>query len=229
MSCGHGITCDNLYEYCRRQIEMGNVEFFCPAVPDQERPSEQCGSKWNFLEVREKACLSEDESNLFEIMLSSNKIQRSKDIYQCPGCSKYIESICYRRGFVVCRTCEENYDFDFKFCAFCQRKWMGSDDSKTCGHVDCKQDLKRLQKVLVSCPTKEIVGIRSCPTVRACPNCNFIVEHEGDNCKHMDCPNKYCRTKFCFVCLQIKTDKYYWPESCGGAFIHCQLAPRQSV
>ena len=41
------------------------------------------------------------------------------------------------------------------------------------------------------------------PSVRACPQCGKLVEHNSEGCKNVKCPK--CGVEFCFACLETTT------------------------
>ncbi|KAL5019457.1 hypothetical protein ScPMuIL_002349 [Solemya velum] len=170
MPCGHGITPDNLYDYCWDRLQQRKTQFKCPHVGTGFA---RCDRVWDYNFVVRAACLSADEKCLFDWV------------------------------------CNNNFQKDVGL------------------NINTPQSKAELNNVLQNCPRKNIIGVNGCPSKRACPKCQFLLEHGGaGNCKHMDCPN--CEAKFCFICLQMKTDPLYWPDSCGGAFIICTIAPIQS-
>ncbi|XP_060074750.1 uncharacterized protein LOC132554449 [Ylistrum balloti] len=219
MECGHAISPENLYTYAWNKITNGELEVTCPAIPDDNRPSEQCAKLWTFKSICSRACLSCDETNLFLTKLFLNWQDKNKNVYLCPKCDEAQQDTC-ERSVVKCRYCK------YSFCVRC----LGSVGVmfKTCQNSECKQSIPKVKQLLVNCSMRTLVGVPNCPSVRACPVCNCVIEYdEVESCKHMTCPRKFCQTKFCFICLKVKTDKYYWP--CGGAFDPCTPAEIQII
>lgn len=206
-------------------MKSGYHLFTCPAIPDPDK-IDTCGRQWTFDDVTQRACLSDDERNVFEMMLSYNWLQRQQNVQLCPQCGTFIESECSQNGYCVCRQC--THGGIYKFCVFCLQSWKNAVPYGYCGNGNCNESLQKRREILNNCPNKVIVDVPNCPTVRACPNCNYLVQHDGDVCKHMDCPSINCNTKFCFICLKVKQDgDEYWP--CGGPFERCNPAERQNI
>ncbi|XP_069101916.1 uncharacterized protein [Argopecten irradians] len=219
MPCGHAISPENLYEYAWSKIQNGGIGVTCPAVPDAKRPSEQCSTIWDFTSVSKLACLSNDENCLFCCQLFSNFVEAQPNIHLCPVCNEAIYSDC--ATVFKCFNCEKS-GTSFSFCVHCHRPIYG----RECVNDECQESVPRLKTLLKNCPTRTLVNVPNCPSVRACPKCNCVIEYdEEDSCKHMTCPRNSCQTQFCFICLKVKTDKYYWP--CGGAYEPCSPSPRQ--
>ncbi|XP_033725739.1 uncharacterized protein LOC117315587 [Pecten maximus] len=76
MSCGHAVSPENLYLYAWKKIQNGGIEVTCPAVPDINKPGEQCSKTWEFQSISKLACLSNDENNLFCSKLFSNVLEK---------------------------------------------------------------------------------------------------------------------------------------------------------
>ncbi|XP_060074775.1 E3 ubiquitin-protein ligase RNF19B-like [Ylistrum balloti] len=221
MSCGHFISPDNLYQYAWRKIQEGTIEVTCPAVPDTNRPAEQCSKEWDFQSISKIACLSDDENYMFCSKLFSNLLERESNIHICPGCNEAIFSNC--ANILKCSYCEKS-GRSFSYCVKCHQAVYRN----TCSNPDCKESLPKIRALLQNCHMITIVDVPNCPSVRACPKCSCVIEFdEAESCKHMTCPRNFCQTKFCFICLKVKTDQYYWP--CGGAFDPCSPTPRQIV
>lgn len=103
-------------------------------------------------------------------------------------------------------------------------EWTGS---------KCKNDkcdvTDMLNKILENCGTKDISSrIIGCPTIRKCPGCPALIEHE-DQCKHIRCPNfplKKCQVyDFCFCCLETRlnpSDRF--SAFCKGPYDMCKIA-----
>lgn len=219
MVCGHAISPDNLYRYSWNEINNGATQVTCPAIPEEDKPNEQCSSVWSFKSISSRACLSNDEINLFQTVLFSNWLEKHQTVYLCPNCDEALEDTC-DRSVVTCYYCTKS------FCVTCAGNVVGSE--KSCINTECKQSIPKVRSLLRNCPVRTIVGVPNCPSVRACPKCQCVIEYgEEDSCKHMTCSRNTCQVKFCFICLKVKTDKYYWP--CGGAFDQCSPSPRQMI
>ncbi|XP_002734183.1 uncharacterized protein LOC100374165 [Saccoglossus kowalevskii] len=66
------------------------------------------------------------------------------------------------------------------------------------GTEDERSDSEWRSVILKECPKNTIGYISNCPTIRACPACKMVIEHNG-GCNEMVCR---CGHKFCFICLQ---------------------------
>ncbi|XP_033725806.1 uncharacterized protein LOC117315633 [Pecten maximus] len=221
MPCGHAVSPENLYLYAWKKIQNGGIEVTCPAIPDINKPGEQCSKTWEFKSISKLACLSNDENNLFCSKLFSNVLEKEANIYLCPVCNEAIFSSC--KTAFKCFNCEKS-GASFSFCVRCNRTTIG----ENCYNPECQESLPKIRALLKNCGTRTLVDVPNCPSVRACPVCHCIIEYdEGESCKHMTCPRNSCQTKFCFICLKVKTDKYYWP--CGGAYQACNPSPRQII
>ena len=157
--------------------------------------------------------------------------QKNKKSVRCPGCTN-----------------QGSRDF----CWACSKQWKsGGGSYQICGYSECYEqnsaanlnsvlllfflcvcfffaNKKRKKKqythtkILANCPTKLQIGFQM-PTVRACPNCNCLIEHV-EACKHMKC--QLCKNEFCFLCLKLKIDGKW---QCGSSGHPCGLAPRQRL
>lgn len=173
--------------------------------------------------MRLLACLSSDERMLFLSVLFTNWLEKNKDVYLCPQCDEAVVRSC--KEYFECYYCKKKGK-SHSFCIRCLRvvraPWM------LCKNSECEKGIQQTRQLLSTCSNRVIIGMPGCPTVRACPVCQCIIEFgESDRCKHMICPNRTCRTRFCFICLSTRSLSGYFP--CGGAFDKCYRAPRQKV
>lgn len=198
LSCGHAVDPNSLTGWCRSLIDDGKFEFYCPAIIENRK---KCEKKWEYAEVRRLALLNESEMENFETKLSQNAAQLLVDYKECPKCRSFVERIDLTDLRVKCSICQYNKN-DFEFCWQCEIEWpvdVGN-AAYTCGRANCKN--KGLQ-VLAEC---KMIKLASCPnlaelpSIRACPTCGNLVEHDGTACKNMFC--KRCDSEFCFACLQ---------------------------
>ncbi|XP_069102395.1 E3 ubiquitin-protein ligase ari-1.1-like [Argopecten irradians] len=210
MSCNHAITPDNLYGYCWNKLTEQWTSFKCFAYDEDEQ---RCDWEWFFPEVAENACLSNDERVLFESRINRNWVNLTAGVRECPFC----RCVCSRQkpneARVLCVYCKEAEKPSFEFCWYCLYPWKE-------GH-SCSKDAA--QQILSTCARKEIVKVPGCPSIRACPKCNMLIEHK-DQCKHMDCRN--CRNTFCFICLDVRGERGF---TCGSYNTKCTVAPIQKV
>ena len=89
-------------------------------------------------------------------------------------------------------------------------------------------------KILENCGTKDIGNrIHGVPTIRKCPGCPALIEHERD-CKHISCPNykiqKCLVYDFCFCCLESRASTAIsWSSNCKGPYDLCKIEARQVI
>ena len=142
-------------------------------------------------------------------------------VRECPGCGDFCLQADNTKKRVYCRQCaRENKTAEY--CFDCSRPWRNPSSHTKCGNAECNMETE----LLCSAPMKKIGNVE-CPSYRLCPKCNTGIEHK-ERCKHMTCPNKACKTKFCFICLSIQ-EGGRWPESCGSYDSPCTPAPTQST
>lgn len=200
--------------YCQRLLSDGEFKFPCPSV-DTVTGKPNCGRQWGYFLVRHVASFADEETQEMEKLISDNYLQRARGHQRCPGCGVWCYRAPGRLGSLVrCPMCRRS------FCWSCLRDWILSRFSRVCGNLDCDGKDER-EKILESCPLKEISNCMSCPSIRACPKCLLLTEH-GYPSGHLICSS--CSHAFCFVCLRSKSTDGDWPCSHTG---DCQVAPRQ--
>jgi len=122
---------------------------------------------------------------------------------------------------VECPVCSAKRSGAYTFCWLCLKRWEGlAPWSKHCGNDECKNPLE----ILKSCPPitfEDVKGVTGCPSVRACPTCGLLVEHNTKQCNTIVC--RRCKGKFCFVCLRLTGECRTHYELCSGG-----VAPRQT-
>lgn len=136
--------------------------------------------------------------------------------FQCPGCNCLVSRKDTNNLSVQCSKCPKT------FCWQCMKVWKGpAPRSDGCDNVGCQSPLD----ILAKCPYinfKEVKGIRNCPSIRACPTCGMLLEHNEQYCRSLVCTR--CKTKFCFVCLSATQKCLSSPyEKCPNG-----VAPRQT-
>lgn len=216
MSCGHAVTPMSLTNWCLSLLNQGESRFVCGQT--------ECHAEWSFEEVCKMALLTPEEIEYFEKKMFSN----SKDVFDvksCPGCKSSVLRTDFSNLCTKCTVCTADLNRTFTFCWQCLREWKGpSPRSNRCENHGCiNKSLETLRK----CPDitfQNVEGITGCPSIRACPTCGFLVEHDTTGCKNIFCTR--CKVQFCFVCLKMKeecfeTSEYYKPCSSG-------VAPRQT-
>lgn len=199
LSCGHAVDPNSLTGWCRSLIDDGKCEFYCPAILENKK---KCEKKWEYTEVRRLALLNESEMDSFERKLSENAAQLSIDYKECPKCRSFVERLDLTNLRVLCTICKYNDKSNFEFCWQCEKEWTVNiiKASDTCGRENC---INKALQVLSEC---KMIKLENCPTlaeipsIRACPTCGNLVEHDGTACKNMFC--KRCNVEFCFACLE---------------------------
>ncbi|CAN9509745.1 unnamed protein product [Ophioblennius macclurei] len=196
MSCGHAVTPTSLTNWCRRQLDEGGRYFVC-GMPD-------CDVEWSFEEVCRMALLTPEEIHYFENKIFENA-KDCFDIKSCPGCKSTVMRSDFNNLCVKCKVCTSDRGAPFFFCWQCLREWRGqSPRTDRCGNIGC---FNKSLHTLKNCPDMtflEVEGVTSCPSIRACPTCGFLLVHDKTGCKCLTCPR--CGEEFCFVCLKNKED-----------------------
>uniref|UniRef100_A0A672Z9X3 RING-type domain-containing protein n=1 Tax=Sphaeramia orbicularis TaxID=375764 RepID=A0A672Z9X3_9TELE len=216
MSCGHAVTPMSLTKWCRRLLDQGMTTFMCGEYG--------CDVEWSFEEVSKMALLTPEEMGYFEKKMFSNSKDRL-DVKRCPGCNSSVVRTDFTDLCVECTLCTTEKNRFYLFCWQCLREWKGpSPRTDRCGNDGC---INTSVETLRNCPDatfQDIEGISGCPSVRACPSCGFLIEHNTTGCKHIFCIR--CAEEFCFVCLKysddcLETSEYF--KLCTGG-----VAPRQT-
>lgn len=217
MPCGHAISPESLTAYCRSLLTAGKFQFYCPYI-DQDNAT-YCGQPWEYFIIRRLAVLTDDEKKEFETKMSQNYMRKSAGIQECPQCSVFCMRINPKDRRVVCLACSKGTRYEF--CWYCLGDWK-TFGTTSCGNTACEGEDPRL-KILKKAKLKEIVGLKGCPSIRACPNCGMLIQHEKA-CKHMVC---VCAQKFCFICLGVPDEDGHY--QCGLYNSHCTIAPVQTA
>ncbi|XP_037540227.1 probable E3 ubiquitin-protein ligase ARI7 [Nematolebias whitei] len=200
MSCGHAVTPESLTQWCRSQLNEGNYKFRCPALVDGIT---MCNKLWSYKEVRRLADLDVEEMQYFEENMARLAVAEYCEVHSCPRCKTSVERKNLSNLCVQCVVCTADLKKSYQFCWQCDKPWKSPGaGSGRCGNDGCVN--KDLQ-ILWTCKTIslfDVVGVDSCPSVRACPVCGLKVEHNQKYCKNVVCPR--CKEEFCFVCLKLK-------------------------
>ncbi|XP_067436811.1 uncharacterized protein [Thunnus thynnus] len=209
MSCGHAVTPMSLTDWCCRLLDQGESRFVCGQT--------DCDAEWSFEEVRKMALLTPEEMREFEKKMFNN----SKDVKSCPGCKSRVMRADLNDLSVLCSVCTADKKKDYRFCCQCLREWKGPFPRSDC----CENDgcTNQILETLRKCPEiifEEVVGVTGCPSIRACPTCGQLLEHDKTQCKNIVCPR--CKVEFCFVCLKVtaeclESSEHYEPCSSGVA------------
>jgi hypothetical protein len=193
LSCGHACDPNSLTEWCRSILNDGSFKFTCPALIEGRK----CDQDWSYDEVRRLALLTQEEKLEFEAKL--NEIY-AKSVYlkQCPKCECYTQKEIESKK-IECLNCKKS-GICFRFCWECDQEWLDLSSSERCGNYSCSnKELDALKNCifisLPGCP-----GLGQIPSLRACPTCGKLVEHNGQGCKNIIC--KQCKVEFCFACME---------------------------
>ncbi|XP_072451828.1 probable E3 ubiquitin-protein ligase RNF144A-A [Chiloscyllium punctatum] len=187
-SCGHVIKSSGLKEWCKALLDEGGFTFNCP----------KCAKEWPWQEVRKIAQLTQDECKSFEEQLNRIMKPRAESYKKCPNCRLYVQRMDPEKLCVQCLPCSEKSNKTIRFCWGCLREWKNPDaQSNSCGNTSCS-----LTALLLSCDTidDQASPVYGCPSVRACPSCEALMQHSGGRCPSVSCPSCHCR--FCFRCLE---------------------------
>ncbi|XP_062301003.1 uncharacterized protein LOC134005972 [Scomber scombrus] len=223
MSCGHAVTPQSLTGWCRSLLDQGQYKFKCPALKDGT--VQLCGKVWPYQEVRRLAVLTAAEMQYFEENMARLAAREYCEFKTCPGCKTCVEREDLTNLSVHCTICKADKREVYQFCWQCLKPWKGSAPrSDRCDNVGCiNHDLELLKNCKMT-NLPQVQGVDECPSIRACPTCGKIVEHDKTGCKNIICPR--CQIEFCFVCLKLtpecmETSSYFIPCSDG-------VAPRQT-
>ncbi|KAK2863051.1 hypothetical protein Q5P01_002584 [Channa striata] len=215
MSCGHAVTPMSLTNWCRRLLDEGESRFVCG--------QSGCNVEWPFAEVCKMALLTPEEKKYFERTMASNAARGSTKL--CPGCKSSVVRQNQSVLNVHCTLCTAKKGRIFEFCWQCLREWKGPGPrSDRCGNVGCCNESLKTLKTCPDINLGAVKGVTGCPSIRACPTCGILLQHDNNNCKKVVCPR--CKVGFCFVCLKLteaclKTSSPYNKCSSG-------VAPRQT-
>nr|XP_020480242.1 E3 ubiquitin-protein ligase RNF19A-like [Monopterus albus]XP_020480243.1 E3 ubiquitin-protein ligase RNF19A-like [Monopterus albus] len=222
MSCGHAVTPESLTSWCRSLLKQGKYEFRCPALVDGTK---QCNELWPYKEVRRLADLSVEEMEEFEESMARLAAADYCEIKPCPRCRTNVERKNLSNLCVQCTICTADKKKAYQFCWQCLKRWKGPGPrSDRCNNNGCNNKDLELLRNCKDTTLPQVQGVDRCPSIRACPTCGQIAEHDSTGCKNITCCR--CQVEFCFVCLKLtpeclKTSSYFIPCSDG-------VAPRQT-
>ncbi|XP_006630360.1 probable E3 ubiquitin-protein ligase RNF144A-A [Lepisosteus oculatus] len=223
MSCGHAVTPNSLTAWCRSLLDQGQYKFVCPALKDGTL--QKCGAVWSYEEVRKLAVLTAEEQQHFEETLAALAAAEYCEYKSCPGCQSFVEREDLANLNVHCTVCTADTGSTFEFCWQCMSRWKGPGPrSDRCDNDGCTN--KELE-LLLKCPMTSLpeTEVADCPSIRACPTCGQLAEHNKEGCKNVICPR--CQVEFCFACLELtpvclETSSYFTRCSRG-------VVPRQKA
>uniref|UniRef100_UPI00398EEB9C uncharacterized protein n=1 Tax=Pristiophorus japonicus TaxID=55135 RepID=UPI00398EEB9C len=224
MSCKHAVDPNTLTGWCRSLLDQGQYKFFCPAL--KEGTTEKCGQEWPYHEVRKLAALTAEEQRYFEETVAVLAAAEYCEYISCPGCGTFVERTDLTNLSVHCIICTAEKGSVSEFCWQCMKPWKGPGPrSDRCDNEGCTNiELDTLR----SCPLINLpqTVVRNCPSIRACPTCGKLLEHNQTGCKNIICCR--CHIEFCFACLELtatcqanRPDS--WFDLCAKA-----IAPRQT-
>lgn len=218
MSCGHVVTPSSLTNWCLRLLKEGESKFLCGQP--------KCDKEWSYAEVRKMALLTPEEMEHFEKTMALNAAKHFFDSKLCPGCNSSVVRKDVSNLSVCCSLCTRKKGQNYEFCWQCLREWKGTRPrSDRCDNDGCSNEALKALKNCEDIIFESVKDVSGCPSIRACPTCGSLVEHNRKKCKNVICPR--CKIEFCFVCLNLtsecagKTSQYFGACSSG-------VAPRQT-
>lgn len=144
---------------------------------------------------------------------------------QCPKCKTSVVRKNRSNLRVRCTVCTTSNGRPYRFCWQCLRTWRGlAPRSDRCANFRCTNESLRTLRTCPDAVFEEVMGVTGCPSIRACPSCGILLQHDNTQCKNVVCLR--CKVEFCFVCLRRT-------ENClirSDEFIMCSkgVAPRQT-
>ncbi|XP_072542896.1 uncharacterized protein [Salminus brasiliensis] len=219
MSCGHAVTPQSLTAWCRSLLDQGQYKFKCPALKDGT--TKKCEAVWPYVEVRRMALLTQEEQSHFEETMAVLAAAEYCEYNSCPGCKTFVEREVLTNLCVHCIICTAVTGKTYHFCWQCLREWKGPGPrSDRCDNNGCVNPL--LENLLkcreITLPQVQNIKV---PSMRACPTCGNVVEHDKTGCKNIICNR--CQIEFCFSCLKLSAVcKSFFTPCLGG------VAPRQT-
>ncbi|XP_062901001.1 uncharacterized protein LOC134344827 [Mobula hypostoma] len=223
MSCKHAVDPNSLTAWCRSLLDRGQYKFYCPALKDD---GQACGQEWPYHEVRKLAVLTREEQLHFEETVAVLAAAEYCEYKSCSGCGTYVERTDLSNLSVRCTICTAEKGSVYEFCWQCLKPWKGrgprSDRCDNEGCTNVELDTLRL------CPLINLLDtvVKNCPSIRACPTCGKLLEHNLKGCKNIICCR--CQVEFCFACLELTEvcqakKPESWFDLCAG-----RIAPRQT-
>ncbi|XP_028973757.1 uncharacterized protein DDB_G0292642-like isoform X2 [Esox lucius] len=201
MSCGHAVTPESLTGWCKYLLSQGQYKFICPALIGKRK----CDVEWSYQEVRRLAALTALEMQQFEETMSTLASTKLFDVKSCPGCKTLVVRQDTFNLNVHCKVCSADKGQAYQFCWQCLSPWKNPGLAiGRCGNTGCSN---RELQLLKECPTvslSQVQGVTDCPSIRACPTCGILLEHDKTGCKNLRCLR--CNKEFCFVCLKLKSE-----------------------
>ncbi|XP_066538061.1 E3 ubiquitin-protein ligase DDB_G0292642 [Hoplias malabaricus] len=222
MSCGHAVTPQSLTAWCRSLLDQGQYKFKCPALKDGTL--NKCGAEWSYVEVRRMALLTQEEQGHFEETMAVLAAVEYCEHQSCPGCKTFVEREDLTNLCVQCTICTAERGKTYQFCWQCLKEWKGP--APNADHCDNEGCVNPLIEKLMKCREVYLPQVQNIrvPSLRACPTCGNVVEHDTTGCKNIICNR--CQVEFCFSCVKPTPD-------CLNSSTHFQpckdgVAPRQT-
>ncbi|TNV77747.1 hypothetical protein FGO68_gene16022 [Halteria grandinella] len=217
MPCGHAFSSETMRKIMLNQVKEGAHEIRCPAI----KPGHLyglCNAKWDYPCMTAIFCMTKLEEDFYEEKLKENIHLFVLNYVQCPTCLVLIPrpSDDPKLTRTHCDKCEETERRTADFCYKCGDEWKYDE---ICMSDDCT--FKKQNKILQECGVVEIDEIIDVPSVRACPNCNTLIEHM-EACRHMKCLTPKCKDakfEYCHICI-LEWQAHDYIE-------YCDVAPRQ--
>ena len=212
-SCIFELGPSSMKNYCLDEIKKGRYTFVCP--------DPKCKRIWEYFLVRHVACLDDKTRSTVEKTVTVNYISQERGFQQCPGCQTWCIPVNKGKIRLQCDICSRDLGRRYEFCWACLHQWKGSSIT-CCGNEGCDGKDPRI-RILSVAKKKSIDEIPGCPSIRACPKCGLLINHEK-GCRHMTCTS--CKAQFCFICLKRWSTH---PQHLGGlALTKCAVAPAQA-
>ncbi|XP_067379182.1 uncharacterized protein [Channa argus] len=196
MSCGHAVTPMSITNWCRRLLDEAVFNVFINCKSHFVCGQSGCNVEWPYAEVCKMALLAPREKEYFKKAMASNAARGSTKL--CPKCKSSVVRKKPSNLRVCCTVCPTKKGRYYTFCWQCLRDWkVPAPRSDSCGNDGCTNESL---KTLRNCPDMYLGSVK-CPSIRACPTCGILLQHDNTLCKNVDCPR--CQVPFCFVCLKL--------------------------
>ncbi|XP_029310939.1 uncharacterized protein LOC115023820 [Cottoperca gobio] len=189
MSCGHAVTPMSLTDWCRHLLDDGDTTFKCGQT--------DCDAKWPFEEVCKMALLTPEEMKYFEKKMFSNAAKDFLDVKSCPGCNSRVVRNDFHDLSVQCPVCTGKRRRAYNFCWQCLKKWKGpAPRTDRCANDECQNPVEIL-RTCADITFQDVKGVTGCASIRACPTCGLLVEHDKTQCKNVFCIRCKVEVLFC--------------------------------
>ena len=209
--CSKAIYCtDCIIRDIKYKVNYNNAKLVCP----------YCEKEWDLIQIQKAVGMNEfsdADFNAVSKKMSQNYINREPGIRECPGCQSYCIREDQTKNKFYCLICAmENKQAEY--CFQCSLPWKNDNSFVDCGNQNCES--ANPLSLLPKASRKEIGTIENCPSLRMCPGCAAIIEHE-DGCNMMHCEK--CGTDFCFICLTLDNECESYSDTCTAAPIQTTI------